>query len=56
MEKHANKKLFARNVYFVRIFIRLYIYYIIQKFVIYLKLPSLSPKITMLTKANICSV
>jgi len=31
MEKHANKKLFGWNVYFVRILIRLYVYYIIHK-------------------------
>ena len=39
MEKHAKKKLIEWNVYFFRILIRLYIYYIIHKMCISLKTP-----------------
>jgi len=43
MDKHANKKLFEWNVYFVPILIRLYIYHIIHKVCNSLKTPLTQP-------------
>jgi len=54
--KHANKKLFERNVYFACILIRLYTYHIIHKDGIDWKRQLHSPKIIMLTKTNTHSV